>query len=350
MTVVVNGSATPNVIGALSPESGALAISSSRLFCQKQTAKAIAKAEIETTIRVRSSPRCSTRVSRSSKATRRKRAIDSALSSVTTSPSTTSGGLVELSASAGISSLSSMERDPLNSRIPFPIDLPSSGRRLGPKTIRAITRTMAISSGPIFGIGNRSFRLLSTACEPPGGGSPRLAFSLDLCPPSGSVCGLCQLLEDVKELRWLSDEQSVGGQGLDRAHGRVAGLGGADDRDGRELALQEGRRLRHDQVGLGELAVGIQVREHQLAVGQRRRVPGFVVPGLEMHDLAATDAEQDAQHLPVGDALCQRGVEAGATLLDERKVEAGRIGDRLEVVGIGEVSVGAGDRRMLADR
>src|SRR3954453_21901379 len=104
-----------------------------------------------------------------------------------------------------------MERDPLNSRIPFPIDLPSSGRRLGPKTIRAIARTMAISSGPIFGIGNRSFRWLSIAGEPPGDGSPRPVFSLELCPPSGSVCGLRQLLEDVKEVRGLSDEQPVGG-------------------------------------------------------------------------------------------------------------------------------------------
>src|SRR3954463_11990860 len=76
MTVVVNGSATPSVIGALSPGSGALAISSSRLFCQKQTAKATPKTENETTIRVRSSPRCSTRVSRSSKPTPRNRAID----------------------------------------------------------------------------------------------------------------------------------------------------------------------------------------------------------------------------------------------------------------------------------
>ena len=39
VTVVVNGSATPKVIGVRSPGSGALAMSSSRLFCQKQSAE-----------------------------------------------------------------------------------------------------------------------------------------------------------------------------------------------------------------------------------------------------------------------------------------------------------------------
>src|SRR3954454_3944842 len=71
----MNGSVTPKVIGVRSPGSGALAISSSLLFCQKQSAKATPKAEIETTIRERSSSRCSTRVSRSSKEAGRSRAI-----------------------------------------------------------------------------------------------------------------------------------------------------------------------------------------------------------------------------------------------------------------------------------
>jgi len=60
VTVVVNGSATPNVIGVRLPGSGALAISSSLPFCQTQSVKATANAEIETSIRVRSSSRCST--------------------------------------------------------------------------------------------------------------------------------------------------------------------------------------------------------------------------------------------------------------------------------------------------
>ena len=43
VTVVVNGSATPKVIGVLSPGSGWLAMSSSLVFCQKQSPKATAE-------------------------------------------------------------------------------------------------------------------------------------------------------------------------------------------------------------------------------------------------------------------------------------------------------------------
>src|SRR3954470_4803408 len=100
-----------------------------------------------------------------------------------------------------------MEREPLNSRIPLPIDLPSSGRRFGPKTIRAITRTTAISSGPTFGstetflslvIRRRGSRLEATP--------PLLAFARDLSPGSGSVCRRCQLSDDDEELVRLPDE------------------------------------------------------------------------------------------------------------------------------------------------
>ena len=70
----------------------------------------------------------------------------------------------------------------------------------------------------------------------------------------------------------------------------------------RELAIEEDRRLGHDQVGLEQFAVGVEVGEDQTVrgVGQGRRVAGFVLPGLEVHDLAAADAEQDAQHLLCG--------------------------------------------------
>ena len=67
----------------------------------------------------------------------------------------------------------------------------------------------------------------------------------------------------------------------------------------RELAVEEDRRLGHDQVGLSQLTVGVEVGEREPAggIGQGRRVAGFVLPGLEVHDLGAADAEQDAQHL-----------------------------------------------------
>jgi hypothetical protein len=101
VTVVVKGSATPKVIGVRSPGRGEFAMSSSRLFCQKQSAKATANEAIEMIIRVRSSSRCSTSVSRSSKSTGRSRAIDYALFSVTISPSTVSAGFSVAAPAAG---------------------------------------------------------------------------------------------------------------------------------------------------------------------------------------------------------------------------------------------------------
>ena len=56
------------------------------------------------------------------------------------------------------------------------------------------------------------------------------------------------------------------------------------------------------------------------------------MPGLKVRCLGWADTEQDAQHFRIGDPLRQRWVEAGATLLDKPKVEARRVGDRLDVV------------------
>src|SRR5260370_22087906 len=55
------------------------------------------------------------------------------------------------------------------------------------------------------------------------------------------------------------------------------------------------------------------------------------MPNLEVHGLARANAQQDSQHFQIGDLLCQRRVKAGATLLDEAKVEARSIGNRLKV-------------------
>src|SRR3954451_23898787 len=128
-----------------------------------------------------------------------------------------------------------MESEPLNSRIPLPIDLPSSGRRFGPKTIRAITRTMAISSGPTFGSTETFLSLVMRWGSAPEAAAPCLAFRADLSPGAGGVCGLCQLADDGEELARLPDEQSVLGECPGRAHRRALGLGRPDDRDGREL-------------------------------------------------------------------------------------------------------------------
>ena len=67
LKVVKKGSVTLKVSGSLSPGSGPLAICSSRLFCQKQSAIDAARTTAEKMIRERSSSRCSTSVIRSSK-------------------------------------------------------------------------------------------------------------------------------------------------------------------------------------------------------------------------------------------------------------------------------------------
>src|SRR4051812_40222368 len=63
--VVMNGSVTPRVTGLRSP-SGWLTIFSSQWFCQKQSPSATPNAPSMMMMRVRSSSRCSTRLSRSS--------------------------------------------------------------------------------------------------------------------------------------------------------------------------------------------------------------------------------------------------------------------------------------------
>jgi hypothetical protein len=52
----------------------------------------------------------------------------------------------------------------------------------------------------------------------------------------------------------------------------------------------------------------------------------------------------------MGGPLGEPRVEADTALLDPGEVEAGREGDRVQVVGRGEVGVGARDRRVLAAR
>ena len=64
----------------------------------------------------------------------------------------------------------------------------------------------------------------------------------------------------------------------------------------------------HDQVGLEVFGVegwAVQVGEDEPVggVGERRRVAGFVLPGLEVHRFRRADAEQDAQHFRFRDAL-----------------------------------------------
>ena len=100
--------------------------------------------------------------------------------------------------------------------------------------------------------------------------------------------------------------------------------------------VKEDGRLRHDPVRLKLFAAVVEVGEDQSVcrVGQRRDLPGFVLPGLEVHRLGRTDAQQDAEHLGVRDPLGELRVEARTTLLDEGEVEARRVGNRLEMGGV----------------
>src|SRR5579864_1172451 len=82
------------------------------------------------------------------------------------------------------------------------------------------------------------------------------------------------------------------------------------------------------------------------------------MPGLEVRDFGAADAEQDAQNFGAGDPLRKLWIQAAAALFDKGEVEAGRVRDRLREVRnihrlgrIGfHVIVGPWNGRMVADR
>src|SRR4029077_4969829 len=110
----------------------------------------------------------------------------------------------------------------------------------------------------------------------------------------------------------------------------------------RERAPKEYGGFGHDQVGLEPLPAkrrGIEVGKRQTVGGgaQRRRIASFVVPRLKVHCFGGPDTKQDSQTLRVGDPLSQRWIQAGAALVNKPKVEAGRVGDRLQVLGGTEV-------------
>ena len=96
--------------------------------------------------------------------------------------------------------------------------------------------------------------------------------------------------------------------------------------------------LWHDQVRLQRISVlGFGVRlslsafeickrnyrfVYRVEVGQRERIPCFVLPGLKMHDFGSTDAEQYPQNLATAYLLSEGCVQTGAALLNEGKVKS----------------------------
>ena len=66
--------------------------------------------------------------------------------------------------------------------------------------------------------------------------------------------------------------------------------------------------------------------------GYRSGIAGFVLPGLEVHDLRSADTEDDLKDFQAAGFLRHRRIEAGAALLDKRKVKSRREGDHLDVI------------------
>src|SRR5712692_8257113 len=141
----------------------------------------------------------------------------------------------------------------------------------------------------------------------------------------GIIGFLCQILHQIKERFRLDDEKTHRRQEFQRAHGSPFRLGRANDRTYRKASAEERAWLRHDQIGLEVLRAKrsrewrrIEIRKHQSirGVGERRRITRLIVPGLEMGCLRRANAEQDSQDFRMSDPLCERWVEAVATLFD----------------------------------
>jgi len=189
---------------------------------------------------------------------------------------------------------------------------------------------------------------------------------------------ISQLEEEVSEMLRLADEEPVIHEALNSGDGAVEFCGcWANDSYGTQVRIEKMGRLGHDEVGLQgiaaerlgiRLALGSRERRERycctraarsvVRVGNRKSIPGLVLPGLKMHGLARSDAEQDSQNLEVRYLLRQRGIKAAAALFDKCKVESGSEGDGLEVsadalrvvVGdraVSRVRVGPGNRRVL---
>src|SRR3954451_4938357 len=88
---------------------------------------------------------------------------------------------------------------------------------------------------------------------PPPDGSPSLTLS--------RVRGVCERLDGGEELWRLSVEQPHCDQAARRAQGGTLRPGGPDDRALRELPIEEGRWLGHDEVGPAQVPAPLQLGE-----------------------------------------------------------------------------------------
>ena len=68
-------------------------------------------------------------------------------------------------------------------------------------------------------------------------------------------------------------------------------------------------------------------------ISQGRRIARLVRPGLKVHGLGGTNADQDSQDFDMGCPLRHRGVKARPALFDGREMKSRRVGDCLDVPG-----------------
>src|ERR1700756_3210938 len=77
----------------------------------------------------------------------------------------------------------------------------------------------------------------------------RRSWGLSQLPSSG-ISGECQLSHKVEEVIGLADEKSISNERGQGGHGGALGLGGANDRNCRQILAEEDGWLRHNQVRL----------------------------------------------------------------------------------------------------
>ncbi len=162
-----------------------------------------------------------------------------------------------------------------------------------------------------------------------------------------------QVQQKLQEFFRLADEEPVIDEAVDSS-GRIelTCSGRANDGDLRQ-AFNEVCWFGHDQICLERFWLpNRQIDKGQssarLIVGQGNRVAGLIVPDLEVHDFGSANADGDAKHLRVRNALAERGVETGASLLDESEVKSSRVSDRLSMIRVAQVGKSCGNCGMLA--
>src|SRR5260370_20587253 len=163
-------------------------------------------------------------------------------------------------------------------------------------------------------------------------------------PAAGSIGREGERVQGREELVALAAEQSRVGQPGGGGHGAGVGRGRRTNyRAERQIRTNELARRGHDLVGISRagdvnpvwgLGGGDgKLRKQRASSGRnRRRVPRFVLPKLEVLDFCPADAGHDSDDFETRRLRENRVVKTRATLLDRREVEAGGIRNKLDVI------------------